>query len=153
MPDLLAGTIINALDTPPTVVNTQTGTFTFTITAYGVTTTGGTYVDCGIAFTAPTTGRVIVWYRSQLLNNTGGQSTFASFVLRDGSTVGAGATVLAAADSRALEHAGTDTPQAGTFELVTGLTPGNAYNVRIEHRVTGGTGTLLNRQISVAPAT
>ncbi len=153
MPDLLAGTIVNALDTPPTVVSVQTGTFTFNVTAYGVATTGGTYVDCGIAFTAPTTGRVVVWFRSQLLNNTGGQSTFVSFVLRDGSTVGSGASVLAASDTRALIHAGTDTPQAGTFETVTGLTPGNAYNVRMEHRVTGGVGTLLNRSISVAPAT
>lgn len=152
MPDLLAGTIINALDTPPVVSNTQTGTFTFNATAYGIDADTGTYVDCGVAFTAPTTGRVMVWFRSQLLNNTGGQSTFTSFVVREGSTVGAGASFLAAADSRALEHAGTDTPQQGTSEFVSGLTPGTVYNVRMEHRVTGGIGTLLNRQISVAPA-
>lgn len=153
MPDLLAGTVVTALDTPPTLTSEQTGTFTFTATGYGITTTSGTYVDCGTAFTACTTGRALIWFRSQLLNNTGGQSTFCSFVIRDGSTVGSGTVFLAAADARALEHAGTDTPQGGSHHLVTGLTPGNAYNVRLEHRVTGGTGTLLNRAVSVAPAT
>ena len=152
MPDLLAGTVVTALDTPPTVISVQDGTFTFTATAYGVTSTSGTYVDCGAAFTACTTGRALIWFRGQLLNNTGGQSTYCSFVVRDGSTVGSGASFLGSSDTRALEHAGTDTPQGGTFHLVTGLTPGNAYNIRLEHRVTGGTGTLLNRAVSVAPA-
>jgi hypothetical protein len=153
MPDLTAGSKVKALDTPPTVSDVENGTFTFDATTYGTDHDSGTYADCGAAFVACSTGRAMVLWRAQPLNNTGGQSTFCSYVIRTGAVVGSGSSVVAAADSRALEHAGTDTPQAGTFDLVSGLTPGDTYNVRLEHRVTGGVGTLLNRSVAVAPAT
>ena len=153
MPDLLAGTIVNALDAPPTVSNAQDGSFTFNLTTFGIDADTGTYVDCGVAFTAPTTGRVLVSFKGDLFNDTAAQFTVCSYVIREGSTVGSGAVFLAASDSRAIVNTGTSPVQAGISDLVTGLTPGTVYNVRLEHRVGANIGTLLRRSVIVAPAT
>lgn len=154
MPDLLAGTVVNALDTPPTVSDTETGSFTHNATTYGTDNDSGTYVDCGVAFTAPTTGRVTVSWRAQVDHDgTGGGFTSVSFVVRTGSTVGAGASVLAADDNRAVIMSGTDVMQMGSSHMVTGLTPGDTYNVRLEHRVGAGVGTTERRAVRVEPAT
>ena len=156
MPDLLAGTLITALDTPPTVENQQSGSFTFTNTAaWGIGTVGGTYVDCGVAFTAPTTGRVTVDWRGELDNNTAGSWTGLSFVVRTGNVVGSGTTFQAADITRAIIAYNPTHGAFGLSDLVTGLTGGDAYNVRLEHLVGGGgaTGTLLRRAVTVTPAT
>jgi hypothetical protein len=153
LPDLLAGTIVNALDAPPTVENVQTGTFTFDSTTFGVDADGGTYVDCGVAFTAPTTGRVMLHTKASLFNNTAAQFTVVSSVIKTGSTVGAGTLFLAAGDDRGLVATGTDPIQVGMSELITGLTHGDVYNVRLEHRVGANIGTILRRWVVVAPAT
>ena len=152
MPDLLAGTIVNALDVPTTVSNVQDGSFTFNLTTFGIDADTGTYVDCGVAFTAPTTGRVLVPFKGDLFNDTAAQFTVLSFVIREGSTVGSGTVFLAASDSRAIVNTGTSPVQAGITELVTGLTPGTVYNVRLEHRVGANIGTILRRTVIVAPA-
>jgi hypothetical protein len=153
MPDLLAGTIIKALDTPPTVESVQTAFFNFDATTYGVDADSGTYVECGVAFTAPTTGRIMLMIKCGIDNNTAGAFTSMSSVIRDGATIGAGATFLAASDDRAILSFGTDGVYIGHTELVTGLTPGNSYNVRLEHRVGSGIGSLGSRWVAVAPAT
>lgn len=152
MPDLLAGTVVTALDTPPTVSDAQAGQFTFNATTYGIDADAGSYVDCGVAFTAPTTGRVMVDWRAQFDHDTAGGFVSVSPVIRTGSTVGAGSVIVAADDSRALISAGTELAQMGTSRLVTGLTPGTVYNVRLEHLQSGGVGTLLRRAVAVAPA-
>lgn len=152
MPDLLAGTVVNALDTPPTVSNTQVGSFTHNATTYGIDADTGTYVDCGVAFTAPTSGRVMVLWRAQVDHDgTALGFTAVSFVIRTGSTVGSGTVVLAADDNRAVIMAGTDVMQMGSSHLVTGLTPGDSYNVRLEHKVGAGVGTTERRGVVVAP--
>lgn len=153
MSDLLAGTTITALDTPPTVTNVQTGSYTFTITAWGVATTGGTYVDCGVAFTACTTGRALLRYDAHLLNSTTAGTQIAP-VVRTGSTVGSGSTVVAATVDNMIQVQGTSGHRYGGHLLVTGLTAGSAYNVRLEHQVSSAsTGTALRRSVTVAPAT
>jgi len=152
MPDLLAGTIVNALDTPPTVTNAQAGQFSFNAITYGIDADSGTYVDCGIAFTACTTGRAKISINADGFNDTAAQFTAMSFVVRTGSTVGAGTTFLAADDARALVWTGTNPYQMGREDLVTGLTPGDIYNVRLEHKVGANIGTLLRRSVIVAPA-
>jgi hypothetical protein len=149
MPDLLAGTIVNALDTPPTVENVQTGNFSFNLTTFGIDADSGTYVDCGVAFTAPTTGRVVVHMKGTLFNDTAAQNTVLSMVIRAGSTVGAGAVFQAASDDQALVNSGTNPIAIGQSELVTGLTPGDVYNVRLEHRVGANIGTILRRWVAV----
>jgi len=152
MPDLLAGTIVNALDTPPTVENVQTGNFTFNATTYGIDNDSGTYIDCGVAFTAPTTGRVLVTFKGNLFNDTAAQFTALSHVIRTGSTVGAGTTFQAATDDNALVNTGTNPVIVSSTELITGLTPGDIYNVRLEHRVGANIGTILRRWVVVSPA-
>jgi hypothetical protein len=153
MSDLLAGTTVKALDTPATVTNAQAGSFTFTITTFGVAIAGGTYADCGVAFVAPTTGRVMIFFDADLSNSTT-TASFISPVVRTGGTVGSGSTVAAASLDEAIHVAGTNGHHFGNTRLITGLTAGTTYNVRLEHRVGGAsTGTALRRHVTVVPAT
>jgi hypothetical protein len=155
--ELLAGTTVNALDFTPVTSDFENGNFQFTATTYGVTSTGGTYADCGVAFVAPTTGRVKLDYSCNIANSST-SSTLMAPVVRTGATVGSGTDVLSANDDNAiaiLPVAGSAAGLywGGTTLLVIGLTPGSSYNVRLEHRVAGSTGTLTRRRITVSPAT
>lgn len=156
MPDLLAGTTVRGLDTPPTVTDEQSASFDFTITDYGTASTGGTYVDCAVVFTAPTTGRVLLAYASTLLNSST-NTTAITPVVREGGTVGSGAEVVGADDDNRIsmrDAGGSPNDQrAGVHLTVTGLTPGNTYNARLEHKVSGSTGTASRRSITATPAT
>lgn len=151
MPDLEAGAPAHAW--PPTVSDEELGQFTFTNTTYGVSTTGGTYVECGVAFLAPITGRSLLHYGAQLDGSGVTVSVLVTPVVRTGDTIGAGTTVVAAADANAIVMLGENQQRAGASLLVTGLTPGAAYNVRLEHRVGSGTGTAERRNVIAAPAT
>jgi hypothetical protein len=152
VPDLTAGSRVLAADTPPTVDDTQTASFTFNLTTFGIDADSGTYVDCGTAFLAPTTGRVIVHFAASL-DNDGANSTRIAPVIREGSTVGSGTEIVAALNDNALLNVGTEERRYGASLLVEGLTPEASYNVRLEHRVSGGNGTIQNRQVIVTPAT
>ena len=158
MPDLLAGSKVKAIDTPPTVSDSQADLFTFTATTYGVAVTSGTYADCGVAFVAPTTGRVIVKTIGFLRASAAGLGALVAPVIREGATVGSGTVVVAANDMNAIQANGTgsntDGCRLGAEALIEGLTPGGIYNVRLEHRVNGsGIGTATRRTVIVAPAT
>lgn len=151
MPDLLAGTTVKALDTPPTVQDTQNSSYSATNTAFGVTTTAGTYATCGVVFTAPTTGRVRIEYGANV-SNSGSASTNVAPAVREGATIGSGFLVRAADLADAVRSVGsTDTSQSRSI-LVEGLTPGSQYNVRLEHRVNAGTGSYQWRNVIVSPA-
>lgn len=150
MPDLLAGSTVNALDTPPTVADFELDSFNFTHTTYAIT---GEIASCGIAFVAPTTGRSTLDYSCNIQNSTTA-TTAMTPVVREGGTVGSGTTFLAASDDNALViNSLTNTSAAGRRLLITGLTVGATYNVRLEHRVSAGTGTLARRAVTVSPAT
>ena len=157
MSDLNAGSKVKGLDTPPTVQDSQSGTYSFTNTSYGVSVSSGTYADCGVVFIAPTTGRVIVKLAAFLRNSTAAQGANIAPVVRTGGTIGSGSTVLAAADATSVQMNGngsnTDGGRTGVEVLVEGLTPGDEYNVRLEHRVTANTGLTTRRSVIVAPAT
>lgn len=152
MPDMLAGSTVRAIDTPPTVEDTQADSYTFTNTTFGIGTTGGTYNDCGVAFVAPTTGRVKIDYAA-LLSNTGTNGTRVAPVVREGGTVGSGTIAVASSDANAVTNAAQFGILAGRALLVEGLVAGSTYNVRLDHRVTAGTGTAQFRSVIVAPAT
>jgi hypothetical protein len=154
MPDLLPGSIVEANDTPPTVGDVEPDAFTFTGTTFGVTTTGGTYNDCAAVFTAPTTGRVVIHYCAQMTNSATA-STVVSPVVRAGGVIGSGAVVVAASDDEGLTTQNNVERRSGAHLLVSGLTPGATYNVRLEHRVSSGatTGTVRRRSVTVCPAT
>lgn len=153
MPDFLAGQRLTALHFPPTVGDTQDGNFTCDSTVFGIDADSGTYLDCGTAFLGPFTGRVLIHYAADLDNDTGAASTNVAPVVREGGTVGSGATVLAASLSTSVRNVGTTDNRFGATYLLEGLTPGDTYNVRLEHRVSGGTGTIEFRSVSVEPGT
>jgi len=156
MADFLAGQKLTALHFPPTVSNTQTGTYTCTNTTFGVGTTGGTYVDCGVAFIAPITGRVRIDWSGQLANSIASAATELSPYVRTGGTVGAGTDVVTSSINNKLRStavANNSIEHLGASLYVSGLTSGSTYNVRLDHRVSGNTGSIASRTVTVSPAT
>lgn len=151
----LAGQRIKALDFTDGVNDTEDAEYTLNITAFGVATTGGTYVECGTSFLAPTSGKVMITVNARCGNNTGTAGTEVAPVVREGGTVGAGTVVLAGSSANAARHAtGTAIAQGtrcGVSVPLAGLTPGSTYNVRLEHRVSGGSGTISSRTVTVDP--
>jgi hypothetical protein len=142
------GTLVRGLDTPRAAWTFGPATGTFT---------GGSFTEdsskVGVAFVAPTSGQVIVHQAGRLANDTGTGFTVQGFTIREGGSLGAGDTVLAAADSRSLLVLGTDLVTAGKTLLVTGLTPGSAYNAVLSYRrVTAGNASIDRRLLLVRPA-
>jgi hypothetical protein len=134
------------------VSDEQADSFTFDSSTLGIDADSGTYNDCGVAFLAPATGRVLVLFDADL-DNSGTQFTVMAPVLRSGDVVGSG-TNLGDADPEHSVYTSGDRLRMGSHWLVEGLTPGDPYNVRLEHRTTGGatTGTILRRSVTVMPA-
>jgi len=112
--------------------------------AVNVTSTSAVGSGFGVAFTAPPSGMVMVWWRDRLsFDKTGGmlRRLISSIEVRTGSIVGSGTPVYTSNDDDAVEIGAS---VAGTFGMrgngssmvrITGLTPGNAYNVEIAHRL------------------
>lgn len=146
---LLTADILNDL-LGETVSADSSASATTTSTSYVESWTGGT--PAGIAFVAPTSGKVIIHNSARVFNN-GANRTYFSWVLRNGAVVGSGTTVFAANDTWAVQSSAT--PKEGAFGralLVTGLTPGNSYNVRQAMKVdAASTATSQFRQIVVKP--
>ena|SRR5690606_11436361 len=151
MPDLLAGSTVRALDTPPAASDAQLDGFSFTNTTYGTGVSSGTYVDCGTAFMAPTTGRVLVILSGEILNASGATTRMAP-VVREGPVIGSGAVIVPANDVNSVTNQGSTAILTAQVALIENLSPGETYNVRLEHRVSGGTGTLRNRRVVVIPS-
>jgi hypothetical protein len=109
---------------------------------------------CGNSFVAPASGRVLV-HLSGRLDNNGANTTFLGFEARTGSVVGSGTVVtgFGADDSRSISRNNINEVQFGRSFLVTGLTAGDDYNVRLMHRVTAGTGTIEYRHVIIEPTT
>src|SRR5690606_9017556 len=125
MPDLLAGSTVRALDTPPAASDTQLDSFSFTHTTYGTGSTSGTYIDCGTAFMAPTTGRVLVILSGQIANATGATTRMAP-VVREGPVIGSGAVIVPANDVNSITNQGNNTENilAAQVALIENLSPG-----------------------------
>lgn len=154
MPDLLAGTTILALDTPPSVWATNATTIS--------SVTDDDFVpgspEVGVQFIAPTTGRVWV--------TTGGGSRSDSV---PGDRIWMNPQIFEGPDSSGIEIASPDSVSrrfgTGTREsdyvygdrsvLVEGLTPGQTYFARHMYRRNGSDGAadITVRTIVVAPAT
>jgi hypothetical protein len=94
------------------------------------TTPNNGTTTCGVAFRAPASGTVLVGSMVHYEQTTGGL-TNAGPQVREGSTVGSGTVVFNPADDPGTKL-GTNSQQvlAGDASaVVTGLTPGNMYNV------------------------
>lgn len=145
MSNLEAGSVITGTDAPTAVTSGVEGTNQGpTSTSYAAGT------SCGVAFIAPTTGRVLIEWRS-FLDNSGANFTICAPEVRAGSVVGSGAIQVPASDENGLTMEGQNQFRMGMFLPVDGLTPGASYNVQLMHRVTGGTGTLDDREVIVTP--
>lgn len=153
MADFLAGQRLTALHFTPTQEDVQVDSFTFDSGTFGVDADSGTYNDCAVSFMAPFTGRVNISYAGDLDNSSAAASTNIAPVVRTGGTIGSGSTILAATLDNCIRNVGTDNRRFGAELLLSGLTPGDLYNCRLEHRVSGGTGTIQQRQLIVSPAT
>lgn len=110
--------------------------------------------NVGVAFFAPTSGRVLVNIRAVMLMDAATVGK-ASFRLGTGATIGAGTVIQAAGDATGISSfAATSSPEFGSQFLVSGLVAGDTYNVQMEHRRVSGAGNTIfgNRQITVIPA-
>ncbi len=123
--------------------NTTNTSFTTTLSPANI---------CGVAFTAPPSGKVMLHWESACSNNTGTNTAICAPAIREGSTVGSGTVFLAAADERSIWSTTTTGPRIGASAKVEGLTPGTVYNVALEHRAnSAGTATFQGREVTVVP--
>jgi hypothetical protein len=144
-----AGNIIYAVDlamvatsvTDNTARTTTSASFTSTLTAANI---------CGVSFTAPPSGKVVImWNVDQ--DNDGAGFVATSIAIRTGSTVGSGTSVLAAAFATSkIDYNGAQS-RGATYHTQTGLTAGTVYNVYLEHLTSTGTGTFQWRAVTVLP--
>lgn len=137
---------LDALEAARSVGDTQnTSGTTSSSGAWTSTLTGGT--ACGVSFTAPLSGVVVITNVCGLSVTT----TFAycSFRLRTGAVVGSGSDVVADGLAQAFRN---ETTQDKTFmrrKRITGLTPGASYNVQQRFIVDGGSGAFVNKELIV----
>lgn len=148
-----SGNYITAIVTPnlsTTVENFDSTSFNVTSLAF---TTAGPLSFCGIAFIAPRSGKVAVHHSAELYNNTAARYTGVGLGVATGSTLGAGTPVIAASfDNAVFIQNPTVGVRAGVTNIATGLTPGDTYNATLYHAVTGGTGTVVRRRVTVVPS-
>lgn len=117
------------------------------LVATSETTASTAYTDLttttdSVTVTVGANGLLLVSYYVNMFNSTT-QNTFVTFSL-------SGANTQAANDNYSLSMYGTAQYNIGTTVLVTGLSAGST-TVKMKYRVSGGTGTFLNRRISVVP--
>jgi len=121
---------------------TQATSGTTTSTSYTTTLSGGTTCDAAVN----TGTQAIVMIRGGLANSGASNTTFLAYDI-------SGASTIAASDARSASIVNVGTANGNTVSGIfyqTGLTAGlNTFT--LQHRVTGGTGTYINREIVVFP--
>lgn len=128
--------------------------FTSASAVYTVVGSAGT-VHCGVSFTLPPNGKMLLNYGAVQSNNTAGNSAMITVIVREGSTIGSGTLVVGASDTNAVIETLTaaNPMRAGAAYLFDTGTPGTVYNAYTAHRVNpGGTGTWDDRFMIATPA-
>lgn len=146
---LLAGQKLRASDLNTASVSNADAT-SRTTTSASYTTTLSPANICGVSFTAPPSGKVLLLWVTYMVNSGVGYC-LCSPEIRTGSTVGSGTVFLAAHDDRTVQSTGTSADRVGASYLATGLTAATVYNVALTHLVQSGTGTFLRREVTVIP--
>lgn len=132
-----------------TVTVTDATARTTTSTSFTATISGST-PEMGVAFIAPTSGKVLIIWTAGMSNGSPPNISQISPQVRTGSTVNSG-TIILAADAARSTLTTTSSRHAGNYVL-TGLTPGANYNVTMLHRsFTTGTSSFDNRELTVIP--
>lgn len=140
MTDLLAGSKVKALDTPPTVqVGDATALSNITAPSY----TAGS-PEVGTTFTAPTSGRVLITVSGSLRNNGANDDrvflTAQVFLGSNSSgTEVVAPTVTVFGISSAVGNANAGFQYLGRTSMLDGLTAGATYYVRTMHVESAGT--------------
>lgn len=135
------------------VSNNMVSTFqnaAFTNNSTSPTTSGATV--CGTAFVAPPSGKVKLHFAADLQPGSGNWTAVRPRV-RNGSTVNTGTDFVVADEEHWLTGYGAGGGIAsGRMMPVTGLTPGNSYNVVLEHWSSSASGaSVRRRRIDVEP--
>lgn len=127
--------------------DTQNTLGSTTSTSFTPTLTGGT--TCGLSFTTPTSGKVLIFNTCQV-NAAAGAYAACSFEVRTGATIGSGTIVVGSTFDTAIEaKASTENRMTATQTLV--LTPLTVYNIQ-QHFVTqSGTSNFLRKHLVVLP--
>lgn len=131
-----------------TVSDTQNTSGTTISTGYTATLTGGT--AAGQVIVAPPSGAVLV-HNTAAIGPSAAVYDFMDFEVRNGGVIGAGTVFRAPSDTTASRHADPNFVRATTSTLVTGLTPGNTYNIRQQYRVNSGTGIFQDKHLVLMP--
>lgn len=133
---------------------TNTDATSRTTTSAVYTTTLSPANICGVAFTGPPSGKVMIHWAAESSNSGVSGFCLTSPEVRTGTTVGSGTVVLAASDdniTRNDDATANVAHRVGASYLLTGLTSGTSYNVALNHRVSVGTGTYLRRSVIIVP--
>lgn len=154
---MASGSKVAALDAPPGVTDTEpTDESGWTNTTFD----SGTNV-CGQTFIAPTSGNVLILWSCRMNADTGGANhrVLCSVKVSTGATIDSGTVVSAASDDSAIESPetaasgtiGQSRIAAGMWRFVSGLTPGQTYNVVVQKKcaTTSMTGSIFQRDVSV----
>jgi hypothetical protein len=139
---------------PAAVSNRQDTDGNTTSTTYTATLSAGS--AAGVAFTAPSSGSVLVLFGTASYQSGTANDNKSAPQVRTGTTVGSGTIVYAASDSDMLLQRLTGSGEAArgtSFAIVTGLTAGSTYNAQLLHKVSAGTGNFLFKFITVIPLT
>jgi hypothetical protein len=127
--------------------DTQSAVGNTVSTSYVNTLTGG--VACGVAFTAPPSGKVWIKNQAWLAVNASPNYSYCTPRVCTGSTVGAGTAIVTAQDTNALIGSSVGYQQAYRETLVQGLTPGNPYNVQQWFKASAGTAYSQQKEVMV----
>lgn len=130
--------------------DTQNAVAHLTSTSYIETGWTDSDTAAALTFIAPASGKVIVHNSAFVDNSTSGR-TFLSWIIRTGAVIGSGVTFFAVSDVHAIENVNVNDITAGRAYEVTGLTPGDSYNIRQSGRVTTGVGEFQYRHLLVQP--
>lgn len=133
-----------------TVADQETDSGTVTSTTYTADRTG-TANEAGLAFVAPTTGKVLVHMNAGMFNSSATPFNLVSFEVRTGATIGSGTVVTAASDTYALQKYGTSEFHYGATFQVSGLTAGSSYNAQLMYKTQSDTMTINRPGIVVDP--
>lgn len=160
---MAGGDKVKSVDFPPAVWFDENTDSVIINTAYSSTAGTPTLPVCGIAFTAPTSGRVRVTFKARFESKTNANRCIISAVVANGGVAGSGAVVMSSSDDNALETSQSATAattpaetrfQGSTYRNLSGLTPGTTYNAYLEHKAFNATGgTIYLRGIMVEPLT
>lgn len=113
---------------------------------------------CSAVFVAPPSGSAIVHLKAYFQSAINDKAAIVGVEVRTGATIGSGTVQTAASVFEGLVLSGTVTSgvplklNSSTPRVITGLTAGSTYHVRVMHSTeTGGNITLFFRQVIVVP--